>query len=421
MTVKKEFKIEKMTCAMCQSNVQKIASSQEGVLKAEVFLESKTLKVNIDEDFDEEKLAKAIGDAGYQMLQTNEFEIYIDDMDCPSCLAGIEASLMSREGIEKVSGNVNMKTLQVSYQRDLLNEPMIVQMVEDMGYHVGPTVQKDERKQIVFELVLAFLMMLISMGPMISPQLHKLFSGYERWNAHIQLLIAVIVLGIHHQTLTRGFRLLWKKMPNMDSLVAMGSGSAFLFSLYHYILFVSGNESSFHHLYFESFVVILVFISVGRYLENKSKEETHSALNQLARLQPKTALVLRNGVEEELPSYLIQVGDHLVLKAGMRVPSDGEIIEGSASFDESILTGESMPLDKTVDDHVYSGTLVSSGYVVYESRKNVAQSSLSSMLDAVEKAQMEKSPIARLADKVASVFVPTVLVIASISLFLDVL
>ncbi len=201
----------------------------------------------------------------------------------------------------------------------------------------------------------------------------------------------------------------------MDSLVAMGSSSAFLFSFYHYILLLFGEKASFDHLYFESFVVILVFISLGRYLEDQSKEATKSALNELSRLQPKTALILRNGVEESIPSYMIQKGDHIVLKAGMRVPSDGKIIQGEASLDESILSGESMPLDKAVGEEVYSGTLLSSGYLVYESEKNVAQSSLSSIVDAVEKAQMQKAPIARLADRVASVFVPIVLVIALLS------
>lgn len=413
--MKAKYKVRGMSCSSCQKHVEDILHEQDDVDDVRVNLLLNEVEIDHHDGFDLKKAQAALEENGYALVALNEQVFYIPDMDCPSCLKGIESSLSSQEGVEAVSGNVLEKTITVRYDRDLINEFMIRAFLESMDYPVEDQVIEKKDDDLGQNLVLALIIMVLTMGPMLFPQALSFLNFNRKIHGTVQLLITLLVLYRNFTLLKRGAKLLWKRYPNMDSLVFLGTSSAFVFSLYQLIRLYAGYDEAFHHLYFESVVVILALIQLGKYLEERSKKETSEALQSLAKLQPDKALRLVDNQEVEINSYEIRKDDLLVVKPGMRIPADGIIVKGETSLDESVLTGESIAVDKTVDDAVFSGTMNINGAIVFKVERNVAQSSLAKIVASVEDAQRDKAPIARMADRVSAVFVPIVLVIALLS------
>ena len=360
----------------------------------------------------------------------------ISGMTCAACSAYIDKSVRKLEGVNDVNVNLLQNSMTVNYDESAVDRKQIISAVESGGYKAILSGEKEESasKDIVAEdyrnriqrlkysvgmmLVLSY----ISMGRMLGLPLPEFLGSPQAFltNGIIQLLLSLMVLAVNREYFTSGFKALFNKAANMDSLIAIGSGTSFVYSLYSLLMMagLSGysrlNDAMTysHNLYFESAAMIVVFVSVGKLMESRSKEETRNSLKNLIRLKPADALVVRNNAETRVSLKDLVVNDIVVLKAGDSVPTDGIIINGSLSIDESAITGESLPKTKELNDHIYSGTIVSYGYATYMVSKPEAESTLAKMISLIEDASGSKAPVARLADKIAAVFVPFVIVIA---------
>lgn len=434
---KKTYNITGMMCASCQSHVEKAIAQVEGVEHVDVNLITNQAVVSSSQEIPEVQLIQAVEESGYglnipQELVLKKVELKIQDMTCSSCVANVEGSLKSLEGIEKATVNLMTEQAQVTYDPQKLKLIDIINVIEGQGYGairledvveetdiVQERKAKQEQRHLVINLVLAGLMLYITMGQMfryklpfpglLNPDMHPLN------NAILQIILTVPIIWLNRGTFKRGFKTLLKGNPNMDSLVAIGTGSAILYSLYGLFKIMGGEGHFVHHLYFESAVVILALIRLGKTMESRSKSKTTSAIKSLLSLKPEKALLVRGEEIVEIDADEITIGDQLLIKPGTSVPMDGRILEGSSSLDESMLTGESLPVDKRIDDDVVMGTINLNGRLIIEVTVDDQNTKLAQIIKLVEDAQNEKAPIAKIADKVAGVFVPVVMVIALIS------
>ena len=326
--------------------------------------------------------------------------IKIDGMSCAACSSACERALNKLEGVE-ATVNLPGKSASVTYNENLVSEKDLEKAIIDAGYKIGSDEIKKsyELQKLIVSIFFTAILMVISMGPMVGLVPHFKYNGI------VQLILAVPVVLAGYTFYVKGFKSLIKLAPNMDSLVALGTGAAIIYSVYG--LFVN-----IHHLYFESATVIITLILFGRYLEEKSKAKTGDAIKKLIDLAPKTAVVVKDGIEVEVKIEDVEVGNILVVKAGERIAVDGIITAGECSVDESTLTGESMPVDKSTGDKVFTATICKSGYITYEATRVGEDTTLSQIVKLVEEAGGSKAPIAKLADRVASVFVPVVTLIA---------
>lgn len=365
----------------------------------------------------------------------------VTGMTCSACSAFIEKSVRKLPDVKDVSVNLLQNSMQVEYDENTLSDAQIVHAVEDAGYGAilhntaaaslpkvssQTTAIDDEINSMKTRLTVSFVflipLMYLSMGHMMNLPMPSIFLGMENALTLVftQFLLTIPILYVNRKYYTMGFKTLLKGAPNMDSLIAIGSGAAVVYGV---IAIYSigyglghGNMELVHQymmdIYFESAGTILTLITVGKYLEAKSKGRTSDAITKLLDLAPKTALIIRNGEEVELPIEQVKKGDILVVKQGARVPVDGVIIEGNGALDESALTGESLPVEKTVNDTVIGATINLSGYFKMEAQKVGEDTTLAQIVKLVEDANSTKAPIAKLADKVSGIFVPTVIAIA---------
>lgn len=429
MSTKQVFDIEGMTCASCVAHVEKSLKDLDGVSNVSVNLMTHTASLHMEDNITNEQIIKAVEDTGYkahlkQDLKTLKLDV--EGMTCASCTASIEHALSHVEGVEQVHVNLMSETVQLSYNPQMIKSQDIIKSIEEVGYKAFRSVEKNidlDKKvdnkdtiKLVMSLVLAAVILYIAMGPMLFSQLPMpSFLSNPMSFALVQVLITIPVVIIYKDIFIRGFRTLIKKRPNMDSLVALGTTSAILYSFYGIYRIYLGDVSFAHHLYFESATVILALIGLGKYMEEVSKRKTTSAIHALLNLKPKTATLIKNGVETEVDVDEIVIGDVLVVRPGESIPMDGLILEGSSSLDEAMLTGESLPVDKTVDDEVIMGTLNINGRLLIKATVDNENTKLSQIVRMVEDAQTEKAPIAKIADTVALYFVPVVMFIALVS------
>lgn len=335
----------------------------------------------------------------------------IGGMTCGACSAYLQKQLNKQQGIR---ANVNIATHQaeVYYDSDTVTLSMIERIVVKSGYRVIEAEEKSYLKQkLIVALCFAIPLFYLCMGPMIG--LWGISDPF--WNVTVQLLLTLPVMGVGYQFYTIGFSKLFHLSPNMDSLVAVGTLASFLYSFYGTVMVWMGHTHFSHHLYYESTAVIIALILLGRFLEHRSRGKTGDAIRSLMELSPKTATILRDGAEIVIPAEEVQIGDILVVKAGENFSVDGVVIFGETTVDESMLTGESLPVDKTVGDTVYGGTTNQNGYVKIEATKVGDATVLSQIIRLVEDASGTKAPIARLADVISGYFVPTVILIALMS------
>ena len=353
----------------------------------------------------------------------------ISGMSCAACSARVEKAVSSTPGVDSCA--VNLLTNSMTVEGSASDE-IIIAAVEKAGYGASlktennsKNVNKDSQKatkssvlpRLIASVVLLIPLMYITMGHlMLNAPLPASLATNPMAIALIEMLISGVILVINQRFFISGFRATVNLSPNMDTLVALGSGVSYLYSLY--VVFLMTVESSahhLHHLYFESAAMILTLITVGKMLEERAKGRTTDAISSLISLSPKTATVIRGGVETTIPSSDVRVGDVFVLRPGESVPVDGVVIEGESSVNEAALTGESVPVDKHKGDRVLCATLNQSGFLRCEATRVGEDTAIASVIKMVEDASATKAPIAKLADKVSGIFVPVVIGIATLT------
>ena len=433
----KTYNIEGMTCASCESHVKKAIEHLDSVSNVDVNLMTNQAKVTFKNEIEDALVTQAVADAGYLVVDKSQevlktVDLVVEDMTCASCVANIESTLNHTEGISKAQVNLMAQKAKIVYDPSQIKLMDILALIEGLGYHAmraeevvvldDSEIIKKEKKQkrnLILSLIFAGLILYLTMGQMFAYKLYLpefLNPDTNALNYAIaQILLTAPVVWLNRTFFTRGFKTLFKLNPNMDSLVAIGTGSAIAYSFYGFYQIIIGNHMFAHHLYFESATVILALISLGKYMEAISKSKTSSAIKALLNLKPKTAILLRDNEELEIDVDEIRIGDLLVVKPGTSIPMDGFITDGVSSVDESMLTGESLPVDKVVKDAVVMGTMNINGRLIIQASVDNKDTKLAKIVELVENAQNEKAPISKIVDKVAGVFVPVVIVIAIVA------
>lgn len=363
----------------------------------------------------------------------------VTGMSCAACSARIEKAVGAVDGVDSVSVNLLTNSMAVSGNVD---DEVIMKAVEDAGYSAAPkdgsaprenskNTLKDEEtpklvKRLVVSVVLLLPLMYVSMGHMMwGWKLPAFLDGNYLGQALFQLIFTIAVMVVNQRFFISGFKALFNRSPNMDTLVSLGSGAAFVYSVVIMFLMTieltNGNINAAHdymhgNFYFESSAMILTLITVGKTLEAYSKGKTTNALKSLMSLAPDTATVIRNGEIKTVKADEVTVGDTFVVKAGESIPVDGVIIKGECAVDESALTGESIPVDKTEGDRVSAATISKSGYIECRATSVGQDTTLSKIIQMVADASSSKAPIAKIADKVSGIFVPTVIVISLVTM-----
>ncbi len=373
-------------------------------------------------------------------MKTQKFNV--TGMTCSACSTRVEKNVNKTDGVIEATVNLLTNSMTVKYDESVLNEENIIKVVEDAGYGASSAdVRKAEakkdtkaddkseleemKKRMIVSLIFAVPLFYISMGHMLNWPLPGIFHGWE--NALIfaftQFLLCIPVVVVNHKYYRVGFKTLFKGSPNMDSLIAIGTSAAVaygIFAIYKIGYGLGHNDIAMVEqfsmdLYFESAAVVLALITVGKFLETRAKGKTSDAIKKLIDLSPKTALVERNGIEEEIPVEDVVVGDIIIVKPGQSIPVDGTIVFGNSSIDEAMLTGESMPVEKKVGDKVIGASINKSGFFKFQAQKVGDDTTLSQIIKLVEEASSSKAPISKMADKISGVFVPVVIVIAVVA------
>ena len=337
----------------------------------------------------------------------------VQGMSCAACSARVEKEVGMVQGVESVSVSLltNSMLVQGGESED------IIAAVEKAGYKASEGSSKERKRQegevntlkkrLLASLVFLIVLMYVSMGHMIGLPLPEVLEQNHMAMGIVQLVLSLAVMIVNNKFFINGFKGLINKSPNMDTLVALGSGAAFVYSL-----FAINNRE---HLYFESAAMILALITVGKMLEARSKGKTTNAINSLMKLAPKTAFIIVDGAEKEVPAEQIKVGDIFIVKPGGSIPADGVIVEGFCAVDQSALTGESIPVDKGEGDSVSAATINKSGYIKCRAVRVGEDTGLSRIIKMVSDAAASKAPVAKAADKVSGVFVPVVMGIALVT------
>lgn len=359
-----------------------------------------------------------------------KFNVY--GMTCASCQAHVDKAVRKLDGVKSVNVNLLSNNMVVDYEGITSND--IISAVVSAGYNAS-LASNDTKKEVInktkdntlrdliISIILLLVLMYFSMGVMMwGWPTFKVFDMEEcpMGFALIEFLITIPIVYINRRYFISGFKKLFKG-PNMDSLIAVGASFSLAYSIYCLFMIALGKSHYHMYLYFESCGMILVFVSIGKYLEGLSKRKTTSALESLMDLAPKTCTILVNDTLKEVMASDVKIGDIVVCKKGEKIAVDGRIIEGQASIDEANITGESMPVFKTIGDNVYSSTTLNSGYLKIEALKVGDDTSIASIIKLVEEASNSKAPISRLADKISGIFVPIIFSIAIITFIANIL
>lgn len=352
---------------------------------------------------------------------------YISGMTCSACSSGIERAVGKLGGVNFVEVSLMGKTMKVDYDEASVTEEEIFSVVRSLGYGISAqadtpvrTKTTEERRlfiSFIISVCLLVPLMYVSMGHMFGAPLPFFIDpskGNERWFALYQAILSAAVIGINYRYFSRGAVALFKRVPNMDTLVALGSGVSFAYSVGLTVLIFLGNDAMHNamNLHFESAAMILALVDIGKWLEEKAKRRTGDEIEKLLSLAPDNVTVEFNGVQRVVPLSEVATGDIVVVKQGEYVPVDGMIVEGSAFIDKSAITGESLPVEVTEGDEVTSAALNTSGVIKVVARKVGSDTTLSKIVKMVREAGASKAPIQKLADRIAGIFVPAVIVVA---------
>ena len=349
----------------------------------------------------------------------------VTGMTCAACAAHVEKAANSLDGVDSAAVNLMLGTLVCSYDADKVTPQAIISAVEASGYGAAPAdeAKRDIRREqeasaramgrrLLWSVVCLVPLFYLSMGHMMGLPVPAFMHRQPLAAALVQLVLCVPILILNRAYFTVGFSRLFKGAPNMDSLVALGAAAGLMYSLIEMGLLAAGQVTGMPDLYFESAGMILTLVTVGKYLEERSKGKTTGAITALLALAPDVAVVRRSGTEVTVATDQIKAGETVIVRQGGRIPVDGTVVKGSGSVDESALTGESMPVEKTAGSKAVSATVLTSGYLEMTADRVGADTTLSQIIQLMEQAASTKAPISRLADKISAVFVPAVISIA---------
>ena len=431
----KSFAIEGMTCASCAQTVEKAAKKVRGVTQASVNLATEKLSIEYDEPtFSVENLQKAVDNSGYELIaQEGTTQTFaIEGMTCASCAQTIEKAVGKLSGVDKASVNLATEKMQVSYNPSAISVSDVTGAVSNSGYAAvlettetqdNSRAEKREKKEIRMKqlsnrfgisIIFTIPLLIISMGPMVGMPLPNIVDPMiNAFNfSLLQLILTLPIMVVSWEYFQKGFKTLFKGHPNMDSLIALGTAAAFVYSLAATIGIGLGYGNFSDLLYYEVTGVILTLHTLGLFLEERSKGQMSSAIEKLVNLVPKTARVIRNGVEQEITVDEVALGDVIRVRPGESMPVDGVVVEGRTSVDESMLTGESIPVEKESGDEVIGASINKNGSIDYRATRVGSDTTLSQIIKLVEDAQGSKAPIARMADIITRYFVPIVIALA---------
>ena len=425
------FKIDGMTCSACANRVERVVKKMNGVEEASVNFATETLLVKFDDaKIDAPKIEEAIVKAGYSVRKDmRDYTFKVEGMSCSACANRVERITKKIDGVESANVNFATEKLTVRVDAEKVRYSDIKLAVDKAGFKLikeedqikEVSKKKDESKillnRFIFSLIFTVPLLIISMGHMVGMPLPSIIDPMKNpLNfALIQLVLTIPVMVAGYKFYKIGYKNLFKLSPNMDSLIAIGTSAAVAYGLFAIYKILNGETHYAMHLYFESAVVILTLITLGKYLEAVSKGKTSEAIKKLMGLAPKTATIIKNGKEVSIPIEEVIVGDIILVKPGEKLPVDGEIIEGSTSIDESMLTGESIPVEKNIGSTVIGASINKSGFIKYKATKVGKDTALAQIVKLVEEAQGTKAPIAKMADIIAAYFVPTVMALAIIA------
>ena len=426
-----KIKIEGMSCSSCAAKVEKTINQLLGVQQANVNLTTNTLTLTYDEEvLNQNEIEKSIEKLGFKVKKNEKnYQFKVKGMSCSSCSSTIEKTVNQLEGATQASVNLTTETLNVTIDTDLIKVSQIKEALEKKGFELvtdsNTTAEITEdsevnslRKRLIISIIFTLPLFYITMGHMllglpVPAYLNPVENPVS--SAFIQLAMTLPVIITGHKFYIIGVRSLFHRSPNMDSLIAIGTSAAFFYGLFGITQILQGHYHYASCLYFETAAGILMFITLGKYLEAVTKGKTSQALKALMDLAPKTATVERKGKEVILPLEEVVVGDIVIVKPGEKLPVDGIVIEGNTAVDESMLTGESMSVDKTVGHQVVGASLNKTGFIKYQATKVGEDTALAQIVKLVEDAQGAKAPIAKMGDIISSYFVPIVMVLAIVT------
>ncbi|MAG39080.1 copper-translocating P-type ATPase [Candidatus Woesearchaeota archaeon] len=414
-----------MSCARCVGKIEKSLNKVKGVKTANVNLATSKATISFDyKKTTKEELEKTIENTGFKVKkekqeEDNNLKLKVVGMDNPHCISIVDSALEKLQGIKSKKLLSTEKAI-INYNSKKISSNKIRKIIKDVGYEnfLDKDDEDEEKKtrdkeikilkyKTIISIILSLPLLYFTMGPHIGLSVG---SFIEQNMALIQFLFATPIMLIGYEFFTKGFKSVIKtKVANMDTLVAIGTGSAYFFSIYATII---GNVEQ---LYFEVAGILIAFILLGRFLEAKAKGKTGDAIKKLIGLSPKTALIIKNGKEIIIPIEEVVIGDIIVVKPGQKIPVDGIVIEGHSSIDESMISGESIPVEKNKDSRVIGATINKTGSFKFRATNIGSETMLAQIIKMVEDAQGSKAPIQKLADIIASYFVPVVVSIAIIS------
>ncbi|WP_027415116.1 heavy metal translocating P-type ATPase [Aneurinibacillus terranovensis] len=428
-TKQTSLQITGMTCAACANRIEKGLNKIEGVKEANVNFAMEKASITYDpEKVDVPQMEQRIQKLGYGVAR-DEVNLQLIGMTCAACANRIEKGLNKLPGVAKASVNFALETAHVEYIPGSVSVSDMVKKVEKLGYKAVPKEEQAnqgehrqqeierQKRKLVASAILSFPLLWAMVG-------HFSFTSFiwvPSWfmNPWVQLALATPVqFVIGGQFYVGAFKALRNKSANMDVLVALGTSAAYFYSIYSTMKWAASTQA--HHvpeMYYETSAILITLIIMGKLFEALAKGRTSEAIKTLMGLQAKTALVIRNGEEVSIPVEEVVVGDVILVKPGEKVPVDGEVIEGISSVDESMLTGESLPVEKRAGDNVIGATINKNGVLKVKATKIGKETALAQIIKVVEEAQGSKAPIQRIADVISGIFVPIVVGIALIAFF----
>ena len=442
MTMSQEYAIQGLSCASCAHAVEVALQAVAGVQSAHVNLATEKVVVEADAEVCPLVMQAAVQAAGYNLvlpLVTQNFAV--SGLSCASCAANLEVAVGRLAGLASAVVNFATQVLTVTYPLGAIDVEQISQAVEAAGYHAQLLTDQASASQAQIQqeadqaaqakashqaalwrrfwlsAIFALPLLCLAMAEMVGLTLPTWLShrGGGQLFVSLQLALTLPILWLGRSFFLTGFKHLVKGHPNMDSLVALGTSAAVAYSLYSSIQVWLGNHHAAMSLYYESAGVILTLVTLGKYFEARSKGQTSAAIQALIKLAPQEAQVLREGQEVTLPLDQVQVGDLVRVRPGQKIPVDGRVVEGQSWVDESMLTGESLPVAKKVGDQVVGASLNQQGSLIVETNKVGQDTTLAQIIHLVQAAQGSKAPIAQLADRVSAVFVPVVMTLALVA------
>jgi P-type Cu+ transporter len=412
-----------MHCASCAIKIETKLSKLKGVSKVIVNFANEKAYVEYDaKSVKEADFVKVVEDLGYKTVsehseENGEVILEMVGMGSQHCAGIIEKTVSGLEGVKSIKTNLATSKAEINYDAKKIGISKIIKAIEDAGYGAKKAesrdLQKEEREKEIKTLKIKTAVSFLLSLPLLYYMMAEIFGFplYEFLHSNmgiIQFVLTTPVILISYQFYTSGFRAIKNRSPNMDSLVAIGTGAAYVYSLYN--TFIAKGA-----LYYETAALLLAFILLGKTLEAVAKGKTSEAIKKLMGLQAKTAIIIRKGKEIEVPIDEVEVNDVVLVKPGQKVPVDGIVVEGHSSIDESMLTGESIPLEKSKGDKVIGATINKTGAFKFKATKIGSETALAQIIKLVEEAQGSKAPIQQLVDKISAYFVPAVVVIAIIS------